>query len=82
LAIKFAPCAVNAVAPPEIIETFPVVALPNWSVCLLVVPRMPLAVRDAPPVIPADREAVGIPPATLTNANLALPVAVAPSNRS
>jgi len=37
--------AVRSVVPPEIIWTLPVDVLPNWSVCLSAVPRMPLPVR-------------------------------------
>jgi len=60
----------------------PVVALPSWSVCLLVVPRMPFALSDEAPVSPAEREAVGVPELTLVKANRALAVAFDPSNKS
>jgi len=59
----------------------PVVALPNWSVCLLVVPNTPVAVNEVAPVVPAI-DAVGVPPATLVKANFALLVAVEPNNKS
>src|SRR5579862_1510863 len=60
----------------------PVVPVPNWSACLLLVPRTPVAVSVVAPVIPADKEAVGVPPATLVKANFALVVAVDPRRRS
>jgi len=59
----------------------PVEALPNWRVCLLLVPRMPLELNDVEPVEP-EAEAVGLPPATLVKANFAEVVAVDPSKRS
>jgi len=60
----------------------PVVPVPNCNVCLFVVPRMPVAVRDVAPIVPAETDAVGMPPATLVKANLADVVAVLPISRS
>jgi len=59
----------------------PVEALPSCSVCLLVVPRTPVAVSEVAPVVPAI-EAVGVPPATLVKAKAAEVVALAPKRRS
>jgi len=59
----------------------PVEPLPSWRVWKLVVPRIPVAVREAAPVVP-ETEAVGVPPATLITANLAELVAVPPISRS
>src|SRR5579872_847961 len=47
----------------------PVEAFPNWSVCLFIVAKTPVAVSDVAPVVP-EREAVGVTPATFVNANL------------
>jgi len=74
---------------PEVVSEFalekklmlPVLLLPSCKVCLFVVARMPLAVSDVDPVV-ADREAVGVPPATLINANFAELVALEPRRRS
>ena len=52
----------------------PVVDPPKVRDCLLVVARLPAAVRNAPPVIPvpAEIEAVGVPvPVMLSTANFA-----------
>jgi len=75
---------------PELVRTLalekklmlPVVPLPSCKVCLFVVPRTPVAVSDVAPIVPAETDAVGVPPATLVNANFALLVAVEPSSRS
>lgn len=60
----------------------PVLASPTVKVCLLVVASVPVALMYRPPVRPAEREAVGVPPAMLVTANLAELVAVEPSKRS
>src|SRR5579872_3225503 len=59
----------------------PVEPFPNWRVCLLLVPRTPVAVSEVAPVVP-ETEAVGVPPATLVTANLAELVAVPPRRKS
>jgi len=59
----------------------PVVPLPSCKVWLLVVPSIPVAVRDVAPVVP-EIEAVGVPPATLVKANFAEAVDVPPSRKS
>jgi len=77
------PRAVRAVVPPETSWTLPVVALPSWRVCALVVPRTPLPVRKVA-LLPelAEMLAVGVPAATLVKANFALAVAFPPTSRS
>lgn len=59
--IKFAPLAVKAVVPPGERTISPVLASPRVRVCLAVVARVPVALRYAPPAVPADTEAVGVP---------------------
>ena len=48
----------------------------------LVVPKVPVAVRYVALLFAPEIEAVGLPPATFKNPNLAEPVAVAPRSRS
>jgi hypothetical protein len=48
----------------------------------LVVPRLPAAVRKVLLLDPAEREAVGVPPAVLIKANLAEAVEVPPKRTS
>ena len=61
----------------------PVVLPPSVKVCLFVVARLPVAVRNVPPVVPAESVAVGVLPALIpVTANRALLVAVDPSRRS
>src|SRR5581483_115470 len=49
----------------------PVVVPPNVNVWFAVVCNAPVAVRKVPPAVPADNEAVGVPPATFNTANFA-----------
>ena len=74
--------AVNEVVPPGMRETLPVVAEPSCKVCAFVVPITPVAVWNEAPVVPAEKEAIGVPPALLRNANFALDVEVPPNNTS
>jgi len=60
----------------------PVDAPPRVRVCALVVPRVPVAVREVALLFAPDMEAVGVPELTLRKPNLALTVAVPPSKRS
>jgi len=60
----------------------PVEALPSVRLWALVVPRIPVALSDNAILFAPEIEAVGVPPATLVKANLALLVAVEPSKRS
>ena len=61
----------------------PVVLPPSVKVWRLVVARLPVAVRNVPPVVPAESVAVGVLPALIpVTANRALLVAVLPSRRS
>jgi hypothetical protein len=69
-------------APPSITIS-PVEEVPRLRVCILVVPKVPLPVKKAAvlAVEPAI-VAVGVPPATLVNANLAEAVEVPPRRTS
>jgi len=75
---------------PVVVSTFavekklilPVPAAPSCKVCPLVVASVPVAVRYVALLFAADRDAVGVPPATLVNANFALTVALLPSSKS
>lgn len=69
------------VAPACEIAMLPVVGVPMVKVCLLLVPKTPVAVSEVAPVEP-EIEAVGVPPPTLVKANFALVVALLPSNKS
>ena len=80
--IRFAPLAVRASVPPGVSCTSPVFVSPRVRVCLAVVARVPVAVNDAPPAVPAESDAVGVPELTLRTANLAEVEAVAPIKRS
>ena len=72
-------------APPfkAAIVTLPVFVSPRVKFCLLVVPKTPRPVRYVA-LFPEFAEilAVGVPPATLRNANFALAVAVEPKSTS
>src|SRR5579862_3180361 len=66
-----------------LIAILPVEPLPNCNVCLLVVPKTPAPVRkEALLPLLAEMEAVGVPPATLVKAKVALAVAFDPRRRS
>lgn len=80
--VRLAPEAVSDVVPPEARTIFPVLVSPRVSDCLAVVAILPAAFMYKPPVVPAESEAVGVPPAMLVTANRALEVAVAPRSRS
>ena len=67
---------------PESIVIFPVVEPPKVNVCMAVVDKVPVALRYAPPAVPAETEAVGVPEFTFKTANLAEPDAVLPIKRS
>jgi len=69
--IRFAPLAVRAVVPPGESTISPVAVSPKVNVCLAVVARVPAAVRYAPPAVPAQRDAVGVPEFIFRTANLA-----------
>ena len=72
-------------APPRgEITMFPVVLPPKVKVLLLAVPMTPDASNESacPAAFCAEREAVGVPPATLITANFALLVAFAPRRKS
>lgn len=68
---------------PEFKTMLPVVSPPKVKVCALVVPRLPAPVRNVLLfVVPAEIEAVGVPPATFMKANRAEAVEVLPSKIS
>ena len=60
----------------------PVLVVPSVNVCLFVVPIVPSPVSERALLPVPEMEAVGVPPATFKKPNLALVVAVEPSNRS
>ena len=70
-AIRFDPRPVKAVDPPGESTISPVFVSPRVKVCLAVVARVPEALRYAPPAVPAEREAVGVPEFMFNTANLA-----------
>src|SRR5258708_344906 len=59
----------------------PVLAPPIVKVWALVVPRVPVAVNETALLFVPEIEAVGVPPATLVKANLALVVALDPKSK-
>lgn len=61
---------------------FPVLLSPKVKVCFAVVASVPVALRYAPPGLPADTDAVGVPELTFRTANFAEEVAVPPTNTS
>ena len=70
-AMRLAALAVRARVPPGASLTSPVLVSPKVKVCLAVVDRIPVAVRYAPPAVPAETEAVGVPELIFNTANLA-----------
>src|SRR5258708_1310358 len=66
---------------PELMTIFPVVAPPMVNVFIFNDWIVPFALSESP-FVPADIDAVGVPPATLINANFADVVAAAPNSRS
>ena len=63
-------------------DMFPVVLPPRVNVWLAVVAKLPAAVKYAAPVLPAETEATGVPPATFRTANLAEVLEIPPIRRS
>jgi len=80
--VKLAPEAVKAVVPFGARTMLPVPAAPSCKVCPLVVASVPAAVRYVALLFEPDIDAVGVPPATLTKANLAEAVELPPSSTS
>jgi len=60
----------------------PVFPPPRVRACLAVVAKFPVAVKYAPPAVPAETEAVGVPLTTFMKANFADEVDVPPINKS
>jgi len=60
----------------------PVDPPPSVKFCALVVWSLPSAVKKLAPLIPAERDAVGMPELTLVNANRAEAVALDPRSKS
>src|SRR6266568_106132 len=81
-AIERFPALVSALALEKKLM-LPVLTLPNWRVCLFVVPKTPVPVKKLA-LLPelAETLAVGTPELTLMKANLADVVALLPSKRS
>ena len=69
--------------PAGLMMTLPVVVVsPNVKDWRAVEASFPVASRYAPPAVPAETEAVGVPEFTFRTANLALAVAEAPTSKS